>query len=287
MPTKYEVLSTLFKDELLAVAASYGIQVSKSWPKGDLVDVIGDKLSLAQIKKLVKEYTTVPENEIEEVDESVKEQSKGTRPASDVSDILGAMKKQKFTRDDLIDELKKKGYKLTQSGLSEEGILNLFPKFTDYIRNLLLGVTTGKGLEFRTYRWMLTDKEIKWEIRENGGELAIERTVQGKAGQTQFDVYFRVPERGFMKKGFLEGFVECKNLKSGITDNLISIFQGQVEDVCDKTGKAPLFAKFVSSSYYIQSAIDYAKHHPVRAYSRNVNIELWQEKEPGIFRRIQ
>ena len=26
-----------------------------------------------------------------------------------MSDILGAMKKQKFTRDDLIDELKKKG----------------------------------------------------------------------------------------------------------------------------------------------------------------------------------
>lgn len=286
MPSKYEVLSALFKDELLEVASDYNISVVKSRPKMELVQAIGDKLSAAQIKKLVDKYTSV-EEEVEESDESLTEQSKGTRPASEFSDILDAMKIQKFTRDDLIGEMLRKGIKLTQPGLTVEKILELYPKFAEYLRSMLLGTSTGKGLEFRTYRWLSMDKEIKALIKNNGGELAMERNVQGKTRSINFDIYFRMRDRRFLKKGDLEGFVECKHVKSGISDNLISIFQGQVEDVCGRTGKTPLFAKFVTSSYYIQSALDFAKHHPIRTYERDVNIELWQEKEPGIFKRIQ
>lgn len=287
MPSKYEVLSALFKDELLEVASDYNISVVKSRPKMELVQAIGDKLSAAQIKKLVDKYTSLDEEEVEESDESLTEQSKGTRPASEFSDILDAMKIQKFTRDDLIGEMLRKGIKLTQPGLSVEKILELYPKFAEYLRGMLLGTSTGKGLEFRTYRWLSMDKEIKALIKNNDGEMAMERNVQGKTRSINFDIYFKMPDRRFLKKGHIEGFVECKHVKSGISDNLISIFQGQVEDVCGRTGKAPLFAKFVTSSYYIQSALDFAKHHPIRTYEREVNIELWQEKEPGIFKRIQ
>src|SRR5579875_1738399 len=283
MPSKYEVLSVLFKDELLEVASDYNIPVSKSWPKMEIVQAIGDKLSASQIKKLVDKYTSLDEEEVEESDESLTEQSKGTRPASEFSDILDAMKNQKFTRDELIDEMLRKGIKLTQAGLTVEKILELYPNFTEYLRSMLLGTSTGKGLEFRTYRWLSMDKEIKDLIKNYGGELAMERNVQGKTRSINFDIYFKMPDRRFLKKGYLEGFVECKHLKSGISDNLISIFQGQVEDVCSKTRKAPLFAKFVTSSYYIQSAVDFAKHHPITTYEGNVYIELWQEKEPGIF----
>jgi hypothetical protein len=286
MPSKYEALSTLFKDELLEVASDYNIPVGKSWPKMELVQAIGDKLSAAQIKKLVDRYIPVGED-VEESDESLTEQSKGTRPASDFSDILDAMKNQKFTRDELIDEMLRKGIKLTQSGLAVEKILELYPKFADYLRSMLLGTATGKGLEFRTYRWLSMDKDIKALIKNNGGELTMEYNVQGKTRPINFDIYFKVLDRRFLKKGYLEGFVECKHVKNGISDNLISIFQGQVEDICSKTRKAPLFAKFVTSSYYIQSAVDFAKHHSIRTYEADVYIELWQEKEPGIFKKIQ
>lgn len=287
MPSKYEVLSTLFKDDLVNVASEYNIYIGKSWPKMDIVYTIGDKLSLAQIKKLVKEFTTVKEEEVQEKDETISEESKGTRPTIEVADVLDAMKTQKFSRDELIDEMLKKGIKLTQSGLSVESILVAYPKFTEYLRSMLLGTATGKGLEFRTYWWLSGDKEIKRLIKGNDGELAIEHKVQGKTRQISFDIYFRYKDTRFLKKGYLEGFVECKHLKSGISDNLINIFQGQVEDVCGRTGKAPLFAKFVTSSHYIQSALDFAKHHPVRAYEKDVPIELWQEREPGIFKRVQ
>jgi hypothetical protein len=286
MPSKYEVISALFKDELLEVASDYNIPVGKSWPKMELVKTIGDKLSAAQIKKLVNKYTSV-EEDVEESDESLIEENKGTRPAMEFSDILAAMKSQKFTRDELIDEMLKKGIKLTQAGLAVEKILELYPKFADYLRSMLLGTATGKGLEFRTYRWLSTDKNIKAVIKDEGGELTMEHSVQGKSRPINFDIYFRMHDRRFLKKGYLEGFVECKHVKSGISDNLISIFQGQVEDVCARTGKAPYFAKFVTSSYYIQSATDFAKHHPVRTYEGDVYIELWQEKEPGIFKKIQ
>ena len=286
MPSKYEVISALFKDELLEVASDYNIPVGKSWPKMELVKTIGDKLSAAQIKKLVNKYTSV-EEDVEESDESLIEENKGTRPAMEFSDILAAMKSQKFTRDELIDEMLKKGIKLTQAGLAVEKILELYPNFADYLRSMLLGTATGKGLEFRTYRWLLTDKNIKAVIKDEGGELTMEHSVQGKSRPINFDIYFRMHDRRFLKKGYLEGFVECKHVKSGISDNLISIFQGQVEGVCARTGKAPYFAKFVTSSYYIQSATDFAKHHPVRTYEGDVYIELWQEKEPGIFKKIQ
>lgn len=287
MPSKYEVLSSLFKDELYQVASDYNISVGKSWPKMELVYAIGDKLSLAQIKKLVREYTSVENEEVQETDESLNEQSNGTRPIVEFSDVLDAIKKQKFTRDELIDEMLKKGIKLTQSGLAIEKILELYPKFTDYLRSMLLGTATGKGLEFRTYRWLSSDKYIRDLVRKSEGELTIEHNVQGKTRQINFDIYFKTRDTRFLKKGYLEGFVECKHLKNGISDNLISIFQGQVEDVCSRTGKAPLFAKFVASSNYIQSAKDFAKHHPIRTYEGDVSIELWQEREPGIFKRVQ
>lgn len=287
MPSKYEVLSSLFKDELLEVASNYNISIGKSWPKMELVKAIGDKLSAAQIKKLVNQYTSVEQEDVEESDESLNEQNKETKPDSDLSDLLAAIKSQKFSRDELIDEMLKKGIKLTQSGLTVEKILELYPKFADYLKSMLLSTATGKGLEFRTYRWLLSDKDIKDRIKNNGGELTLEHNVQGKSRLINFDIYFRMPDPRHFKKGYLEGFVECKHVKSGISDNLISIFQGQVEDVCARTGKTPLFAKFVTSSYYIQSATDFAKHHPIRTYEQDLYIELWQEKEPGIFKKIQ
>lgn len=287
MPSKYEVLSTLFKDELYQVASEYNIVVGKSWPKMELVYAIGDKLTLVQIKKLISEFTSVENQEIQESDDSLNEQSRGKRPSVEFSDVLDAIKRQKFTRDELIDEMLKKGIKLAQSGLTIENILELYPKFTDYLRSMLLGTATGKGLEFRTYRWLSSDKYIKGLVKDGDGELTIEHNVQGKTRQINFDIYFRTRDSRFLKKGYLEGFVECKHLKNGISDNLISIFQGQVEDVCSRTLKAPLFAKFVASSNYIQSAIDFAKHHPIRTYEGDVRIELWQEREPGIFKQVQ
>ena len=243
MTSKYEVLSTLFKDELFDVASDYNIPVGKSWPKMELVYAIGDKLSAAQIKKLIDKYTSVEDEEVEEKDESLNEQTKGTRPTVEFSDVLDAIKSQKFTRDELIDEMKKKGIKLTHSGLSVEDILGSYPKLTEYLRGMLLGTATGKGLEFRTYRWLLSsDKDIKDSIKNNHGELTIRHKVQGKTRSYNFDIYFRATDSGFLKKRYLEGFVECKHIKNAISDNLISIFQGQVEDVC--VNREELFTKF-------------------------------------------
>lgn len=295
MASKYEVLSRLFKDELLQIASTYNISVAKSWQKMDIVNTIGDRLTAAEIKKLVNQYTEAEnkdeEDNVEAIDEppeeiKLEETPNGTKSEFEFLDLLQAIKAQKFTRDELIDETKKKGIKLTTSGLSNEEILKMYPKFADYLRSMLLGTATGKGLEFRTYRWLQSDRYIKEMIKYQGGELTMEHNVSGSTRLINFDIYFRVPETGFRKKGFLEGFVECKHYKGGISDNLISIFQGQVEDVCSRTGKSPIFAKFVTSSYFIQSAKDFAKHHPIRTKNEDVKIELWQEREPGVFSEV-
>ncbi len=279
MLTKFDSLNQLFKDELLKVADEYNISVGKNWKKDEIVDVIASSLTKVQIDAVISKYIGNDNDEPEPVVEE--------KLNSNYADLIRAMKEQKFNRTDLINELKIRRFKLPRANMSDNEIFDTFPEFASYLNTMLLGTATGKGLEFRTKRWIeTTDKKVKDFLRSGDGEINLRRNVQGQSRSYNMDIFFKGVTKKLIGKETVVGFAECKHQKNPISDNIISIFQGQVEEILRVNKFVPIFAMVVTSSYFTDGAIKFAKNNKIRFDDYPLQIDLYTEDEPGRFTKV-
>lgn len=302
-----DLLNKLTKEELINIVdqekrslEEKGVTISKSWPKTAVIN----SLIAALDKKTIKKYVSVSMEVEEEIERTTvekikrKTKMKVNQVTLSKSDLVIALAKYEpigLTTEIIHKEAKHKGYEVyDRSTLIET--LEPYPKeFLFYLYNLLKKRGTGKGLEYRFANWMKTNFKV-FEQFDNLEDIDKFIKYRHKIRGHDIDVF------SYFKRKRLPGYslflIQCKDWKGQkINKNIVSNFKGIVEDIISdpsvKDGRRIYFI-IVSSSGFVQSAIDFAQRNPIKtkvkgkimSARRKLYIRLYEEIELGTFKMI-